>query len=79
LNWFWLRQEFIFFIVAHTVLCFGFVTKHSVDSAPDFLLLLSRAYTASRPLLFLTRPCQRGGWGCKEVGRGHRQDSWPHL
>ena len=44
-----------------------------------FQLLLSSAYAASRPLLFLTQPCQRVGWGCKEAGREHSWDSWPHL
>lgn len=59
----------IFFIIAIMGLCFGLVMK-SVDNSGMFSLLLSRAYTESRPFLLLTSPPQ---W----AGRWHRWESWP--
>ena len=35
-----------------------------------FSLLLSSAYTESRPLLLLTPPHQRAGWGCRSSWEG---------
>ena len=35
-----------------------------------FLLLLSSAYTESRPFLLLTPPHQRAGWGCTRSWEG---------
>ena len=52
--------ELIFFTVAGKGLCAG----NSVDNTGMFSLLLSSAYTESRPFLLLTAPHQQGGWGC---------------
>ena len=51
--------ELIFFRVASMRLHFGSVLKTG-----KFSLLLSSAYTMSRPFLLLTPPHQRVGWGC---------------
>ena len=61
--------ELIFFIVASMGLCFGFVLE-TVLIIEMFSLLLSRAYTESRPFLLLTPPRQRGGWGCTRSWEG---------
>lgn len=37
--------------------------EKSVDKTILLWVLLSSAYTESRPFLFLLQPCQRGGWG----------------
>ena len=67
--------ELIFFIVASMGLMFWICAENSVDNSGMFSLLLSSAYTESRPFLLLTLPCQRVGWGAQEVGRGHSWDS----
>jgi len=54
--------EFIFFLAASVRLCFGFVLKMLLITQ-GCLLLLSSAYSESRPFLLLTPP--------PEVGRGH--------
>jgi len=52
------RIGLFFFLLAHMVLQFGFVTK-TVSSTLMFQLLLSSAYTASRPSLFPMQPHQQ--------------------
>uniref|UniRef100_A0A8B9YXA4 non-specific serine/threonine protein kinase n=1 Tax=Buteo japonicus TaxID=224669 RepID=A0A8B9YXA4_9AVES len=43
---------------------FWICAENSVDNAEMFQLLLSSAYTESRPFLLLTPPHQQVGWGC---------------
>ena len=63
--------ELIFFIVASMGLCFGFIcVGNSVGNTGMFQLLLSSAYTASRPFLLLTPPHQGVGWGCTRSWEG---------
>lgn len=50
--------ELFFFIVTHTVLCSGSVTKTALVTQRWSQLLLSRTYTAPRPFQLLTPPCQ---------------------
>ena len=61
--------ELIFFIVAGMGLRFGFVLK-TVLIIEVFSLLLSSAYTESRPFLLLTPPHQWAGWGCTRSWEG---------
>ena len=53
--------------VLHSSWCgamFRICAETRVDNTEMLLLLLSSAYTESRPFLLLTPPHQRGGWGC---------------
>jgi len=43
---------------------FWICAENSVDNTGMFLLLLSSAYTESRPFLLLAPPCKWVGWGC---------------
>lgn len=53
---------FIFFIGAKRVLCFGYVTKTALVTHPHILLLLMRAYAASRlPVSQTGSPASRLG------------------
>ena len=49
---------------------FWICAENSVDNSGMFSLLLSSAYTASRPFLLLTPPHQRVGWGCTRSWEG---------
>ena len=49
---------------------FWICAENSVDNTGMFSLLLSSAYTESRPFLLLTAPHQRGGWGCTRSWEG---------
>ena len=44
--------------------------ENSVDNTGMFALLLSSAYTESRPFLLLTPPHQQEGWGCTRTWEG---------
>lgn len=50
--------------------------ENSVDNTG--MLLLSKAYTESRPFLLLTPSHQQGGWGTQRLGRGHRGAADPN-
>ena len=71
-------MEFIFFIVTSMRLYFGFVLETVLIIQGCFCCCWA-VLTESRPLLLLTPPHQRVGWGAQEVGRGHSWDSWPQL
>ena len=60
--------ELIFFVVAGMGLCFGFVLKTVLII--QFSLLLSSAYTASRPPLLLTPPRHGASWGSTRSWEG---------
>ena len=49
---------------------FWICAENSIDNTGVFSLLLSRAYTQSRPFLLLTPPHQRAGWGCTRNWEG---------
>ena len=49
---------------------FWICAGNSADNTGMFSLLLSSAYTESRPFLLLTPPHQRGGWGCTRSWEG---------
>lgn len=81
--------DLIFFIVASVGLWSGFVLE-AVDNTKMLSLLLSNAYTKSRPFLFLTSPYQWGGWGAQEArgtqlgqliptDQGISQTTWHHA
>lgn len=54
-------------------------SENSVDNMRMSSLLLSWAYTLSRPCLPLTPPHQWVEWGAPEARMGHNFDSWPQL
>ena len=71
--------KLIFFIVACTVLCFGFVTKtvlitHQCLSYCWALLAQHQGLFCSSP-----HPTSKQAGGAQEVGRRHSRDSWPQL
>lgn len=72
---FWF-QLLLFFLLAVTVLYFGF-NENEVDNKLMLYMLLSRAYTKPRAF----QPWQCPGWRAQEAGRGHSQsrDSWSQL
>jgi len=49
---------------------FWICAENGVDNAKMFLLLLTSAYTESRPFLLLAPPHQRVGWGCTRSWEG---------
>ena len=49
---------------------FWICAGNSVDNSGMFSLLLSSAYTESRPFLLLTPPYQRVGWGWAKSWEG---------
>ena len=51
--------------------------ENSVDNTGMFSLLLSSAYTESRPFLLLTPPHQRVGWGCTRSWEGTQPGQLP--
>ena len=55
---------------------FWICTENRVENTEIFLLLLSSAYTESRPSLLLTPPHQWVGWGCTRAGRAQSPDRW---
>ena len=72
--------ELIFFIIARMGLCFGFVLKTVLMFSGTFLLLLSSAYTESRPSLLLTAPPARRLGMHKKLGgdtAGTADPNWP--
>jgi len=51
--------------------------ENSVDNTVR--LLLSSAYTESRPFLLLTLPHQQEGWGWTRSWEGHRSSLWLYF
>jgi len=49
---------------------FLFCAENSVDNILMFQLMLSSAYTESRPFQLLTPPHQQVGWGCIRIWEG---------
>lgn len=68
----WDRVNFLYSSLHSAI--FGICDQNCVDKA-----LLSTAYVASRPFLFLILPLQCLGWGGQRVGRGHSQESLSKL
>ena len=73
--------ELHFFHSTLYMVMFWICAENRVDNTEMFLLLLSNAYTESRPFLLLTPHHLTGkeAEGAQGFGRGHSWDSWPQL